>query len=92
MEGTEANVGTMEAQLKQWGARLDGLIAKAAGAGADVKADYRKRVDDLKAKCQGAQARLDEARAAGSGKWKTLKTGVQSALKDIEAAFRGLKE
>jgi septation ring formation regulator EzrA len=81
----------METQLKQWGARLDEIVAKVEKAGTAVKADHRKRVDDLKAKYQAAQSRLAEVKAAGGEKWETLKTGVESAWSELEAAFKKLK-
>jgi hypothetical protein len=91
MEGTEGHVGKMEAELRQWGAKLDELVAKVEKAGADVKIEQRKRLDDLKAKYQVAQAKVCEVKAAGSEKWATLKTGVESAWKDLEAAFKKMK-
>jgi hypothetical protein len=90
METTGAKVGKMEKQLKEWGARLDELTAKADEAGTRAKGDYRKRVDDLRAKYQVAQSKLDELRTAGSEKWETLKTGVESAWSDLEVAFKKL--
>jgi peptidoglycan hydrolase CwlO-like protein len=91
MEKTEDKVGKLEAQLKQWGARLDELVAKADRAGTAARIDNRKRIDDLKAKVHAAQAKLDEVKAAGSEKWETLKTGVESAWSELELAFKKLK-
>ena len=87
MKKTKAHVGKMEKQLKRWGAKLDELGAKAEGAGTEVKVEYRKNIDDLKAKYQVAQSKLDELKAAGSEKWETCKTGVEGAWKELEAAF-----
>ena len=47
METVEAHVGKMEAELKQWGARLDDLLAKADAAGVEARSDHRKRLDEL---------------------------------------------
>ena len=91
MEKTEDNVGKLETQLKQWGARLDELVAKADRAGTAARIDNRKRIDDLKAKVHAAQAKLDEVKTADSEKWETLKTGVESAWSDLELAFKKLK-
>ena len=63
------------------------MRAKAEGAGTEVKVEYRKNIDDLKAKYQVAQSKLDELKAAGSEKWETCKTGVEGAWKELEAAF-----
>lgn len=88
----EANVGKMEAQLSHWGAKLDELVAKAEEAGEEVKSDYRKRIDDLRAKHQAAHLKLAEFKAAGSGKWDHFKIGVESAWSELENAFKELKQ
>ena len=84
----ETNVGRMEAQLAQWGAKLDELLAKTEKAGEEAKADYHKRLDDLKLKYQAAQLKFAESKAAGSDKWETFKTGVEKAWNDLEVAFK----
>ncbi|MBN1552674.1 hypothetical protein JW979_14460, partial [bacterium] len=84
----------LEAQLKQWGVRLEELAARADKAGSDAreeaKADYNKRVVDLKKKYTAAQKKLVEFRAAGDGKWDNFKSDVETLWKDIEVAFKGL--
>jgi histidinol dehydrogenase len=91
MEKNKAHVGKMEKQLKQWGAKLDELMAEAEKAGTEAKVDYRKRIDELKSKHQAAQLKLDELKAAGSEKWETLKTGVEKAWNDLDVAFKKMK-
>jgi len=91
MENTQGHVGKMETQLKQWGARLDQIVAKAEKAGTEVNVERRKCVDELKAKYQAAQSKFGEFKAAGSEKWEIFKTGVESAWSDLEAAFKKLK-
>jgi hypothetical protein len=88
MKTVEANVGKMEAELRQWGVKLDKLMAKAEAAGAEVKSDYRKGVEDLKGKYKVAQSKFAESKAAGSAKWGILKTGLEAAWNDLEAAFK----
>jgi hypothetical protein len=90
METVEAHVGKMEAELKQWGARLDQLLTKVDAAGTGAKVDYRKRLDDLKEKYVVAEARFAELKAAGSAKWDTFKSGVETAWNDLERAFTKL--
>jgi len=88
MEKTQENLGKLETQLKQWGARLDELVAKADRPAPTARIDNRRRIDDLKAKVQAAQSKLDEVRTAGSERWETLKTGVESAWSELELAFK----
>jgi len=91
MTTTDANIGKLEAQLSHWGAKLDELVAKAEESGAEAKADYRKHIDDLKAKHRAAHAKLEEFKAAGNGKWEHFKIGVESAWSELENAFKALK-
>ncbi len=91
MNTAEANVGKLEAQLSQWGAKLDELMAKVEQGGAEVKLDYRNSIEDLKAKHRAAHLKLDELKAAGNGKWDHFKTGVESAWIELEHAFKSLK-
>jgi hypothetical protein len=90
MDMAEANTGKLEAQLRQWGARLDNLRAKVEAAGAEVKSDYRRGVEDVQAKYKVAQSKLDESKAAGSAKWGILKAGLEAAWSDLATAFKKL--
>jgi len=86
----EANVGKMETELKQWGAKLDKLVANVEAAGTEVKLDYRKSVEDLRSTYRLTQSRFDEFKAAGVAKWEIFKTGVETAWDDLETSFKEL--
>ncbi len=92
MEKQKEHVGKVEAQLRQWGVKIDELIAKAEKPGTEAKIDYRKRIDDLKAKHRVAHAKLEELKTAGNEKWEILKTGVEGACNELEDAFKKLTE
>ena len=94
MGAIESNVdktmSKLENQLKLWGAKLTELAAKVEVAGQETKIDARKRLDDMKAKIKVAQAKLDEAKAAGGDKWDKFKSGIESSWKELEGAFHKL--
>jgi len=90
MEQMKEHVGKLEAQLAQWGAKLDLLQADVDLADTEAKIAYHTRVSALKAKYEVAQTRLGELKTAGSEKWETFKDGVEIAWKDLEAAFQEL--
>jgi hypothetical protein len=90
METVEAHVEKMEAELKQWGARLDKLMTQAHATSADVKIDYRKRLDDLRQKYVAAEKRFAELKAAGSGKWEIFQGSVETAWSELAKAFTRL--
>jgi hypothetical protein len=86
MKMVEANVGRMEEELRQWGAKLGKVVAKAEVAGAEVRTDYRNGIDDLKGKFKVAQSKFEEFKDSGTAEWGILET----AWADLEAAFKKL--
>jgi len=90
MQIVAASVARMEADLKSWGARLHRLRLQGHTVGSQPNLDYHKRLDDMEAKCDAAEAKLDELKAAGSTKWNTLRSGLESAWSEVEAGFRRL--
>jgi hypothetical protein len=90
MQIVEANAGKMEAQLRNWGMKLDKVMARAEAAGTEAKVDYRRGVEDLTAKYKVAQSQFDQCKAAGSARWGTFKTGLEAAWNDLETAFKTL--
>jgi hypothetical protein len=94
MKSKETNVEKLEAQLKQWGVKLNELTTKAGAAGkaakAEAEADYQKRIADLKLKYEAAQKKLAEFKSAGSGKWADFKDDIGLLWGDLEATFKKL--
>jgi galactokinase len=86
----DKNLEKMETQLKAWGAKIDAFLANAEKHRAEAKAEYQKRVDELKARHAAVQAKLDELKAASSDKWEVLRAGLEAAWKDLETTFRTL--
>jgi hypothetical protein len=86
----EDHVGRLETELRQWGAKLDVLVAKVAADGLAAETGYHRGIDDVKSKYQIAQTRFAEFKTAGSAKWGQFKPGVQNAWNDVEDAFAEL--
>ena len=91
METVGQEVGKIETRLRQLGAKLDRLVAKADETGAEVKADYRKQIDHAKDKHAEVENKLKAFRAASGQKWENFKGGVETAWHDLENAFKSLK-
>jgi hypothetical protein len=94
MSTSEMNIAKsierMEAQLKQWNARLSEAIARGKAAGQEARLESRKRMDELKEKLDVAQDRLGEVKKAGAEQWEALRAGVENAWKQAEASFKRL--
>ena len=90
MDIENADVGKMEAELRQWSTRLDNLLAMADLVGKGTRVDYRERLDDARAKYDAAEAKLAELKAAGRGKWEIFRGGVEDAWAELATAFARL--
>jgi len=80
----------MEAELRQWSARLDNLLAMADLVGRGTRIDYRERLDDARKKYDAAEAKLAELKAAGRGKWEIFRGGVENAWSELATALTRL--
>lgn len=86
----DKTVSKLEDQLKLWGTKLNDLAARVDAAAREGKIDARRRLDEMKEKVKVAQAKLDEAKAAGGAQWGKFKSGLESSWKEIESAFQKL--
>jgi hypothetical protein len=92
MESTGQEVGRIETRLRQLGTRLDRLAAKADETGAEAKIEYRKQIDHIKEKHAVVQSKLNAFRAANGEKWDNFRGGVETAWRDLDDAFKSLKQ
>jgi len=76
----------MEAQLREWTAKIDQLKAKTDQSKADAKIEYHQRINELREKRKIMQGRLDDLKGASDDAWESLKTGVRKAGDDLKNA------
>jgi len=77
----------IEAQLKEWGAKIDELKAKVEKSKAEVKKKYEKQVEDLRIKQKALEKKLKEFKESGEEAWEGLKPGVEKGLDDLKKTF-----
>ena len=87
MQIVSTNVARLEADLRRWGAKLHKLRSEGHSAGSEPNLDDHKRFDDMDAKCDVAETKLEELKAAGSTKWGTLRSGIETAWREVEDGF-----
>lgn len=88
----EAHIGKMESQFRHGGATLDGLKVKVDAASDEMRDEYKKRVEDLKAMHIAAQAKLNDLKATSGDSWEALRAGVDGAWKELEATIKKLSK
>jgi uncharacterized coiled-coil DUF342 family protein len=87
----EAYQEKLEAQLREWSAKISELKAKADQASADAKIKMYQELDDLKARKGAAQEKLNEIKAAGAEKWESLRAGADQTLADLKSRWETIK-
>ena len=76
----------IQAELREWQARVDTLKARADKAEAEKKVEYYEQIEALRSRQEQARQKLEELQAAGESAWEDLKAGVDSALEDLGQA------
>ena len=92
MDTPGQELGKIETRLRQLGARLDRLLAKAEAAGTEVKAAYRNQIDVVREKHATVHDKLRTFRAAHGRKWDDFRGGVEIAWHDFENALKALEQ
>ena len=82
----------LEAQLKEWSAKVKELQAKAEGAKADVKIEMQNHIKTLQEKQEVAQQKLKELKDAGADAWEKAKPGLESAMDGLKGAWESVKK
>tara|TARA_R110002124_G_scaffold196629_1_gene363702 strand:+ start:277 stop:564 length:288 start_codon:yes stop_codon:yes gene_type:complete len=92
MSSKEAYRRKVEAQMDEWQAEIDKLVAQSKGKEADSEIQYNKWIRELKSKKAAAQSRLDNVNKASTDAWEDLKDGVQKATNDLSDAIKSAKK
>ena len=87
MEKRKAYEEKLDAQLKEWGAQIALLKARADKGKAEAKIEYYKTIEALQHKQDEAGNKLHELKTAGDEAWEDLKTGAEKAWDDVKTAF-----
>lgn len=78
----------LEAQLKEWDTKLEGLKAKAQDAKAEIRIEFAVELEALAAERAVAQERLEELRRHGKWAWEDLKGSAETAVSELRGAIK----
>ena len=76
----------LNAQLREWSARIDQLRARADKASADARIEYQNQLEALEARRQAAARTLDQLQRAGDDAWQELRAGAERAWRELQEA------
>jgi uncharacterized coiled-coil DUF342 family protein len=88
MENKEAYREKLEAQMREWSAKIDILKAKADQAEAESKIEYKNRIEDLRKRKEALQEKVKELQNASDAAWKDIKAGTERAAADLKDALQ----
>jgi uncharacterized coiled-coil DUF342 family protein len=81
----------LKQQLDALNGKLDELEAKADQASGEAKAEYQKRMQDLREMAQPATDKLAELRDAGEGQWDRVAAEADKYYKALVHSFNYFK-
>lgn len=87
MEEKKSYQEKAEVLMRELGAKIGELKARADKSGTDIRAKLHEEIKVLRSKEEGALNKLRELKGAGEGKWEGLKGGVEHALGDLKKTF-----
>ena len=82
-EYTEA----LKSKLDEWNQKIDDLEAKGEEVDADMRAQYRKQIQELKRRRDETEQKLNQLQDAGDEAWEDLKDGADEAWDALESAL-----
>lgn len=92
MENKQAYQDKMDAELREWQAKIDLLKVKAEKAEASQKLKYQEEIDALQTKKQQLQEKIKALRTTSEDAWSEVKSGVDKAWNDLKSAVDRARE
>ena len=77
----------LEAQIKEWDARMAQLRARAHLAAADVRIRYENELEELARQRKSMQHMLEDMSRHGEHAWQDVKEGVEKARVEMSRAL-----
>lgn len=87
MSEKQAYEKKLQAHIDEWNAEIAKLKARADRADAEARIEYQRRAADLKARQEAIGAKLDELRKRGEDAWGDIRSGIDSAAKELQEAL-----
>ena len=87
MEIQTAYKQKMAAQLKEWGAQLDLMEAKAENIGADLRIKHAEELHELHAKQHTASKKMHELENASGEAWEQVKVTADKVWEDLKSGI-----
>jgi uncharacterized coiled-coil DUF342 family protein len=80
-------VQKLKTQIDQWNAQAKEWEAKARDAGAAMRTQYEKQLEQYRARRDAAMTELRRLQGASADAWQEMMRGMDAAMKSMQDAF-----
>ena len=87
MDKMEAYREKLDAQLKEWMAKIEMLEKKAAEATGETKAELMRAIGELRQKKELVKEKWTQLQKESSTAWDTMKEGLEKAASEFKSAL-----
>jgi uncharacterized coiled-coil DUF342 family protein len=77
----------LEAQLKEWKAKIDDLEARGAKFTSEAKTELMKEIKELRQKKGIVKEKWNELQKVSADSWDSMKEGVEKAVAELKGAL-----
>jgi phosphoenolpyruvate-protein kinase (PTS system EI component) len=87
MDKMEAYREKLEAQFKEWKAKIEMLEKRAAEASGETRTELMRAIGELRQKKELVKEKWTELQKEGSAAWDTMKEGLEKAASEFKSAL-----
>jgi phage tail tape-measure protein len=87
MDKKEEYTKKLEAQLKEWKAKIDTLEARGAKITSEAKTELMREIKELRQKIGIVKEKWNELQKVSGDSWDTMKEGVEKAATELKGAL-----
>jgi len=84
MEKRDLYIEKINAQIKQYSAKLAEMHGKANETQADMKLEYLNQVEKLEGKMDGLKEKYEQLRKSSESSWEDIKEGTENAWYELK--------
>lgn len=90
-EKRDAYIEEVKSKIDKWNVEINKFQAKAGKAKAEAQVQYRKEIEELKAKRKLLEEKIADMQRAGETAWEDIKGGVDTAWKSLGDSIQTAK-
>ncbi len=92
MNTKEAYKEKIEAQLKEWDSKVQGLKAKVSETAADARIKAEEEIREVEKQRNIMMEKLEALKGIGENKWESLKAGIDEAWHGMESSLKKISD